>query len=82
MSSKIYRDTAAQAAQPIEWRRHGALVPLRAQPAERPAQPAEDIEVRIAAAYQQGMAAGEAAATQDAATAERECRRPCDGART
>jgi flagellar assembly protein FliH len=66
MSSKIYRDNAAQAAHPIEWRRHGALVSLRPQPAERPAQQDEDLETRVAAAYQQGVAAGEAAATQRA----------------
>ena len=68
MSSRICRDRSPEAAPPIQWRNlGGAAAPVR--PAQKQPGPAEDgreIEARLAAAYQQGSAAGEAAASQRA----------------
>jgi flagellar assembly protein FliH len=74
MSSRICRTGEAAAAPVIEWRAFGAL-PARVPPnrgrgnSEEQAGEAapgrdREIEARAAAAYQQGMAAGESAATQ------------------
>ncbi len=81
MSSKIIRGEELTAlglqtddAQPIQWRAHGQTLSVRqasAKPARggnlaAPALDAESSEQLRAAAYQQGLAAGEAAATQRA----------------
>jgi flagellar assembly protein FliH len=74
MSSRICRTGDAAAAPAIEWRSFGAL-PARVPPSRGLAHSEEqaadaapgrdrEIEARAAAAYQQGLAAGEAAATQ------------------
>jgi flagellar assembly protein FliH len=79
MSSRICRTGDAAGAPPIEWRAFGTLpargkaaqksgAPLSAQAQQEgdTASPGRDreMETRAAAAYQQGAAAGEAAATQ------------------
>lgn len=72
MSSRICRDRPTEEAPPIQWRHLGsALTPARRpQPAgvpeTRPEENAREIEARLAAAFQQGSAAGEAAAAQRA----------------
>lgn len=76
MSSRICRTGDAAAAPPIEWRTFGTL-PARVQTSRGPGEPEEqgrdpspgrdrEMEARAAAAYQQGVAAGETAATQRA----------------
>jgi flagellar assembly protein FliH len=77
MSSKIIRrgDPTREEAQSIQWRPHGQAAPVqqpggkpvRAGSAELPAD-SEQVKQLCAAAYQQGLAAGEAAATQRAQT--------------
>jgi flagellar assembly protein FliH len=77
MSSKIYRPEDAVAASPIEWRPAGAPpvfhISAKSAGGDRPKVPEarlselqKDAEERARAAYQQGQAAGEAAAMQKA----------------
>ncbi|SRR5579884_2112300 len=68
MSSKLYRAGKQVEAQPVTWRRHSGAIspPPAAAPKENTADRDREIEARVAAAYQQGLSAGEAAATQRA----------------
>lgn len=63
MSSRIHRGDAAS-VQPVDWRRTAAL--SRSGDFPQPPDRGRDLESRVAAAYQQGLAAGEAAAGQQA----------------
>ena len=70
MSSRIYRPQGPEDAQPIAWRSQNAAASNYAARVQDTRSDAHDlqkeIEARAAAAYQQGQAAGEAAAAQRA----------------
>src|SRR5690348_3467009 len=67
MSSRICRNRPSEEAPPIQWRVSGAAATVRpAQKQTGAADEGREIEAKLTAAYQQGVAAGEASAAQQA----------------